>query len=247
MPRKARTMSSTGIYHIILRGVNHRVIFEEESDYKLFIDVLKFYQETCKYDVYAYCVMSNHVHLLMHFPNRNISETMKKIEDKFSWWYNKKYDRSGHLFQERFKSEPVEDEKYLATVFRYIHQNPIKAGIEERIGNYKWSSYFEYKSRNFFVVNPQTMIGLFGNYGEMMEFVSTANEDVCMEYMSDKKSDEDVVNIIKRKMGWNQVNEIYSLDFAEQKKIITFLKSQKISQRQICRVTGFSRNYLIKL
>ena len=112
------------------------------------------------------------------------------------WWYNKKYDRSGHLFQERFKSEPVEDEKYLATVFRYIHQNPIKAGIEDRIGNYKWSSYFEYKSRNFFVVNPKTMIGLFGNYGEMMEFVSVANEDVCMEYMSDKKSDEDVVNII---------------------------------------------------
>lgn len=132
MPRKARKKSSLCIDHVILRGVNQQIIFEDEYDYQQFIDILRYYKDEgkCSFKLYAYCLMDNHVHLLLEHTTVSLDEIMKRIEIKFVKWYNKRYRRIGHLFQERYKSEPVEDIEYLKIVFRYIHQNPLHAGIE---------------------------------------------------------------------------------------------------------------------
>lgn len=93
--------------------------------------------------------MDNHVHILIREGKEPLSKVMKRIGVSYVYWYNWKYERNGHLFQDRYKSEPVEDDKYLLTVIRYIHQNPLKAGIVDSIDQYQWSSHHEYtKSTN---------------------------------------------------------------------------------------------------
>ena len=144
MPRTAREKSESGIYHIMLRGINQQNIFEDEEDNKKFIDILERYKTEIDYKIYAYCLMGNHVHLLVKEGKEELSNTMKRIGTAYVYWYNWQYGRKGHLFQDRYKSEAVENDRYFLTVLRYIHQNPIKAGLVKDIETYEWSSYKEY-------------------------------------------------------------------------------------------------------
>lgn len=148
MPRQARKRSKTGIYHIMVRGINRQIIFEDDEDYLKFLDTIQKNKVKCKFDIYGYCLMGNHAHLLLREREETVSMVMQRLCSSFVYWYNWKYDRFGHLFQERYKSEVVEDEIYLLTVLRYIHQNPIKAGITNTLEGYRWSSYHEYISKN---------------------------------------------------------------------------------------------------
>ena len=140
MPRSARIMSRTGYMHVIERGIGKQVLFESADDFKFYLDRLKKYCLETGVKVCCYCLMNNHVHLLLHGDLNSLSLTMKKIGVSYSWYYNKKYSHVGHLFQDRYISEPVENEVYFLTVFRYILQNPQKAGIC-RTSKYSWSSY----------------------------------------------------------------------------------------------------------
>jgi REP element-mobilizing transposase RayT len=92
--------------------------------------------------------MSNHIHLLIKEGKEDLGIVFRRIGSKFVYWYNWKYKRSGHLFQDRYKSEVVENDKYFLTVLRYIHQNPVKAGIVGSMIKYPWSSYNEYFGKN---------------------------------------------------------------------------------------------------
>ena len=151
MPRAAREKSQSETYHIMLRGINQQQIFEDEEDYQKFIEIIKNYQAICEYKIFAYCLMGNHVHLLMEFKKEPIEQAFKRIGSKYVYWYNVKYQRKGHLFQDRFKSEPVDDDPYFLTVIRYIHQNPVKAGLCKKVEEYKYSSYGEYLNGSKFI------------------------------------------------------------------------------------------------
>ncbi len=96
----------------------------------------------CTY--YAYCLMSNHFHLLIREREESVGETVKRIASSYVYYYNRKYGRDGHLFKERFKSEPVNDMAYFTVLLRYIHQNPVKAGIVEKVKDYEYSSWGEF-------------------------------------------------------------------------------------------------------
>ena len=145
--RLARQISESGLYHIVFRGVNKQSIFEEESDYVKMEDILYELKSEMKFEIYVYCFMSNHVHILLKEENMgDISLIMKRLLTKYARWYNIKYKRSGALIANRYKSQPVEVDEYFLNVVRYIHQNPIKAGMVEQIGDYRWSSYNEYAS-----------------------------------------------------------------------------------------------------
>jgi REP element-mobilizing transposase RayT len=154
MARLARRQSGTGIYHVMLRGINRQNIFEDEEDYLRLLGCLRALcirhddngmplPELCT--IYAYCLMSNHVHLLIQEKEESIGETIKRLGDSYARYYNKKYYRNGHLFQDRFKSEPVNDNAYFFTLLQYIHQNPVAAGITTDVTSYQWSSWGEYE------------------------------------------------------------------------------------------------------
>ncbi|TLS38639.1 transposase [Pseudalkalibacillus caeni] len=116
MPRKARRKSSTGIYHVILRGINKQTIFEEDEDKRKFLETLKKYKRISQFELYSYCLMDNHVHLLIKESEETVSKALKRISSSYVYWYNMKYERIGHLFQERFKSETVETRAYFLTL-----------------------------------------------------------------------------------------------------------------------------------
>ena len=126
MPRQARKRSEIGIYHVIIRGINKQNIFEDEEDRQKFIEKLGYYKTTSGYMVYGYCLMDNHIHLLLGEGKEIIGKAIQRISSSYVRWYNQKYDRCGHLFQERFKSETVQDEAYFLTVLRYIHKIRLK-------------------------------------------------------------------------------------------------------------------------
>lgn len=128
----------------MLRGVNRQTIFEEEEDRIIFLEILKKYKNISKYQLYSYCLMDNHVHLLLKELEEPLSVTIKRISSSYVYWYNHKYNRSGHLYQERYKSEPVENDAYFLTVLRYIHQNPLKAGLANSVWDSEWTSIQEY-------------------------------------------------------------------------------------------------------
>jgi REP element-mobilizing transposase RayT len=144
MPRGAREKSSSGIYHIMLRGINKQVIFNDEEDFSRFIYYLGRYKKESDYKIYSYCLMNNHIHLILKVNSIDLESILKRIAGSYAQWYNRKYSRVGHLFQDRFKSKAIEDERYLFAAMRYIHMNPIKDNISKSMENYVWSSYSDY-------------------------------------------------------------------------------------------------------
>ncbi|MFA1822252.1 transposase, partial [Virgibacillus oceani] len=147
MPRGPRKKSHSGIYHIMLRGINRQTIFEDDEDKTRFLETLKKYKAISKYQIYSFCLMDNHIHLLLKETEESLSEIIKRISSSYVYWYNMKYGRSGHLFQERFKSENEESTTFFLTVLRYIHQNPVKAGLVRNVFESRWTSVNEYIHR----------------------------------------------------------------------------------------------------
>ncbi len=164
MPRKARKLSSTNIYHVMIRGNRKQDIFLEDEDRFRFIKILKKVKQKEEYELFAYCLMNNHVHLLIKEKNEQLSQIMKRINVSYVAYFNQKYRQIGHLFQGRFKSEPIEDETYLLAVLSYIHNNPLNAFIVKNLEEYTWSSYCLYTeklSHQDFLVERENILSLF--------------------------------------------------------------------------------------
>ncbi len=128
----------------MIRGNAKKDIFLDDEDKTRFIEILSEKNKERKFVIYAYCLTGNHVHLLINEGSDEIGTIMKRINISYVYYFNKKYVRTGHLFQDRFKSEGIENDAYLLAAVRYIHNNPVKAGIVKNIEEYKWSSYSIY-------------------------------------------------------------------------------------------------------
>lgn len=141
MPRKQRIKSNSGFYHIMLRGNERKNIFKSDEDKLRFMETIREKKDKDRFCLHAFCLMDNHVHLMLSEGTEDISTVIKRITVSYVYYFNKKYKRVGHLFQDRFKSEAVENDRYILALARYIHQNPVKAGLVEKVSDYKWSSY----------------------------------------------------------------------------------------------------------
>lgn len=245
MSRKAREKSSTGIYHVMLRGINKQIIFEENEDYEKFIGVIEEYKEVCGYEIYAFCLMSNHIHLLIKEGKEELGIVFRRIGSKFVYWYNLKYRRSGHLFQDRFKSEVVEDDKYFLSALRYIHQNPIKAGIVDNITNYPWSSYKEYFGEKG-ICETEFALSQFSDDGKKAmelfeEFNYFENDDKHLEYERQIRiNDEEAKKIIFEVAEVKDTKQIQGFEKERRNRVIRELKNKGLSIRQVERLTGIS-------
>ncbi len=144
MGRVQREYSQTGYYHIMLRGNERKDIFRDDEDRERFLDTLVKKKKQTGFKLYAYCLMNNHIHLLINDEKREISIIMKGMATGYAMFFNHKYLRVGHVFQDRFKSEPIENDPYLLAAIRYIHANPVKAGLVKKPEQYIWSSYRSY-------------------------------------------------------------------------------------------------------
>ena len=142
MPRQARIGLPAQIYHVTNRGNNRDWVFREGEDFRRYIDILARYKSKGEFLLYHWVLMNNHVHLLMSIPaSGSLARTMHGINLAYTVWFNRKYKRVGHLWQGRFKSFPVEEDRYLLECGRYIERNPVRAGLVENPGDYPWSSF----------------------------------------------------------------------------------------------------------
>lgn len=153
MPRHPRHPSQTGIYHVMLRGINHQDIFKKKDDFRKFIRILHDMvspKEGSKHasrrqcSILAYCLIPDCAHLLIKEGVNSISEVVKKTALRYAIYYNSNYNHTGRLFQDRFKSESVNDEIHFLTLLSYIHQLPVAAKLCHHVEDYDWSSWREY-------------------------------------------------------------------------------------------------------
>ena len=245
MARKARQKSSTGIYHVIIRGIGKQILFEEDQDRQYFLNLLKKYKSEQQISLYCYCLMENHVHLLVHDKEDCLDMFMKKVEGSYAFYYNQKYERSGSLFQGRYKSEPVENDAYFKTVIRYILKNPEKALIC-KAETYVWSSCAEYKGEKTSITDTDYVIHHFGSRQKLLLFLKEENDDKCLEITPPAMTDTRAQKIIREVLSVNSGTALQAYGRAERDEAIRALKSMGLSVRQIERLTGINRGIVLK-
>lgn len=254
MARKARKHSTTGIYHVMLRGINRQDLFHEEADYLFFMGRLRMLTHPknknnepvsplC--DIYAYCLMTNHVHIMLAPRNVELSEVIKPLAISYARFYNTKYFRCGYLFQDRFKSEPVDDFNYAVTLFRYIHQNPVKAGIVESVEDYPWSSWHEYVPNKGCVNAISETSFMLEQIGmdDLCRLVRESVDDNCSSMEKDTSpSDLEVTEMLLKECHGIPIVSISSLPKQERDRILFSVLQKGAGIRQLSKLSavGFS-------
>lgn len=212
MSRQLRTFSHTGVYHIIIKGIDNQDIFYDDNDRVFFKKQLKEIKHIFKIQFYAYCLMSNHVHLVLRISNDFLSKGMQSLSIRYAHYFNKKYNRVGPFLQKRFNSKSIENERYLIAVCRYVHRNPEKAGFS-KTEDYKWSSYNEYINKPDLIDTGILLHYLNNNIDEFINYTITTiynqfsdfNEiDNFKDYeIVEKLTDQEVCELIMQKFNLN--------------------------------------------
>ena len=249
MPRKARQPSRTGIYHIMMRGVNRQRIFHDDQDRAFFLSAIKKSKAADQFRLHAFCLMPNHVHLLLEQAEEPLETVFKRIGVSYANWYNRKYERVGHLFQDRFRSENVETEQYYMTVLRYILQNPVKAGMVSEPGMYRWSSYLAYENGTGAITDTQYAVDVFGSREQLIGFVREKSEDSAMDESAfDRKLRYDLEQETMRRITHCQsASEFQKLDRSTQKEYVLELHQANLTGGQISVFTGMPKTTVYRL
>ena len=248
MPRIARKKSISNIYHVMIRGINRQNIFEEDEDRFCFMKILDRCKEISGFRLYAFALMSNHIHLLIEPSCEALNIALTRLETRYAMWFNRKYQRTGYLFQNRFRSEAVETEQYFMTVLRYILQNPMKAGLESRPGSYRWSSYLAYEKGKGAVTDTQYALDLFGSRETMMEYLVRDNDDSAMDEqdfdrrLREEQAREKMLQITK----CASAAAFQQLDCSLRKKYAAQMYLSGLSLGQISRFTGMAKTSVFK-
>lgn len=248
MARKPRKESSLKIYHVVLRGNNKQTIFFDDNDRLFFINRVLKYSDQLDIHLYSYCLMENHVHILLGNAAKSaLSLFVQKLANSYVYYFNHKYDCCGHLFQGRFKSEPIEDEIYLKNVLRYILNNPAKANIC-KMRDYKWSTYKELTNLSLTTkIRRDFVLSMFDSLKTLKQFLLLPDENIYMDYENKPYiSDTKAKNIIQEIIDEKNVTVIRRLPQKELLILLNRLKDYKLSISQLSRITGISRQIIRK-
>jgi putative transposase len=165
MSKEPRLLLSKSYYHVTTRGNNRNVVFKEKEDYLYYLNLIKKYKKEHPFDIYHYCLMSNHTHFLIRIGNAfGFSVFMKKINLAYYYYFKKKYGWTGHLWQGRYNSQSVGKDEYFLQCGKYIELNPVRANIVKDPGDYSYSSYNYYaKGKEDEIVTEDFFYENFGN------------------------------------------------------------------------------------
>ncbi|VBB06622.1 Hypothetical protein LUCI_1858 [Lucifera butyrica] len=152
MARKPRVHYEGAVYHVIARGNNRASVFGTDEEKQKYLEIISNYKERYGFQLYAYVVMDNHVHLLLQVGRIPLAKIMQGVQQRYTQYYNWRQKHSGHVFEQRYKAFLCEKESYLITLICYIHQNPVRANIQGGI-DYRWSSHHSYVKKANGLVN----------------------------------------------------------------------------------------------
>ncbi len=248
MPIQQRDKSNTGYNHIMIRGNARKDIFMDGQDKMYFIEILKTKKENNRYGLIAFCIMDNHAHLLLQEREEYIANIMKRINVSYVFYFNKKYKKTGHLFQDRYRSEKIEDDSYLLMATRYIHKNPVKAGIVKRVEKYKWSSYKAYIEEDTVLakaIDKELVLGIFSEEKkeereEFIKFTKMKEEDKFIEI--DEKA-----NQMEESQAIKLWNELAKSEESLEEKLKKFKEKTNLPLRKLAEITGINKDKINKI
>lgn len=256
MARRAREKSESGIYHVILRGTNRQEIFHDDKDCRRFLETLAKYKKLTGIKIYGWCLMGNHIHLLFGEGNEEISVSMKRVGVSYVSYYNWKYDTVGHLFQDRFRSEMVNGDMYLMAIIRYIHQNPVKAGLVRKPVDWQWSSCIGYYGGEIYpadLLDSELILSMFSGEGvhamtEFRKFNEVANVDSYLDNEATRKLTDDQARAeITKIISISEMTQIKNFPRLQRDEILAKIKDiEGLTQRQAARILGVSTTMICK-
>lgn len=240
----------------MLRGNDRQNLFIDEEDKNKIIQTVAEKKGNNAFYIYAYCVMDNHVHFVLKEGKEEISLIMKRIATTYANYFNKKYRRIGHVFQDRYKSENIEDESYLFSVIRYVHQNPLKAGVCS-VEEYKWSSYKDYIRIKPELADVDDILLMISNNKDtaIREFVSFSHKSAT-DLFIDVKEEKEINRTNARKYINDYLNtrnmgseELKKADKKQERDelIRLLLDKSNLSRREIAAVLGLNRELVRKI
>lgn len=259
MPRDRRSVSASGLYHVMMRGNGKQLLFEDDSDRTGFLRRM-----TCVFteegvSVLSWCLMDNHVHILVEDPSEGLSVALHRLGTSYARYFNAKTGHVGHVFQDRFLSSPIEDEAYLLEAVRYIHRNPTEAGIC-RPDEYIWSSYRElvpYDALGLewasFPVTPplcvsdrDRVLSLFDSAKQLAEFIDTVPVRPYRLRAGKRIPDDEMVaiaaEVVRECFGSSaSASKIKAMPLEQRGTCLQALQDRGFSVRQIIRITGMGR------
>ena len=246
MPRGPRKRSDSGIYHVMLRGTNKQRIFHDDNDYMTFLEGLRKYKDLCGFQLFAYCLMPNHLHLLLREGKESepIDKIMRRLGTWYVYRYNRRYERSGPLFEGRYKSEAVADDSYFLAVLRYIHRNPVKAAIAPSPAQYLFSSYASYMGEEAdSLTDTQALLALVPK-GEIEAWHEQDDKADCLEMAQHSGrlsiSDEKALHVMKKASGASNLETFLFLPDKRRVSTLQRMRKAGASLNQIVRLTGTS-------
>lgn len=245
MAREPRNISATGIYHVMLRGADRRIIFSDDQDCAYFLKALSRAKDKSDFLLYSYCLMGNHVHLLLREKDEPVELIFKRLGVSYVHYYNKKYELHGHLFQDRFRSEAVETEAYFLDCLRYICQNPVKAGLSRTPSEYAWlgcSGIFG-KKQILDEIGPLSAL----SRKQLLAFVSVpCNADHLDDSGPKRLTDSEAIQRIRKVCGCKNVHDLGGWEKRRRNNAIVNARRAGISIRQLSRLTAISKNAIVK-
>lgn len=241
MARQARKISSTGYYHVIMRGNNKTKIFQDNKDKNYFMTCLQKVVEEELIEITAWCLMDNHVHLVVKADAHDLTTAFKRINIKYAMHYNWTYGTVGHVFQDRFASEAVESDAYLLMVVRYVHNNPVKAKMVEKPWDYRWSSYKMYQGSNLSEPMALVMTHFKDNWRSFEAFHKEEDHQEYLEIKEDRDAfrRENAQNIIqeyRRKYGLIEGKEVFKNRDIRGEMVVKLVKESGMSLRSISKL-----------
>lgn len=173
MARPLRIEYPGAYYHVMNRGLSRREVFLNNQDRERFLDLLGETVRLWRVEIYAYCLMGNHYHLLVQTLHAGLSRAMRHLDGLYTQGFNRAHHREGPLFRGRYKAILIDAEEYFLSVLRYIHQNPVTAGVVSDIDRYRWSSHVGYlhKGQRPFWLNTDSVLVRFAGVGQYREFM----------------------------------------------------------------------------
>ncbi|WP_425448911.1 transposase [Dethiothermospora halolimnae] len=266
MPRIPRQKSPESIYHVMIKSIKEVDLFVDDEDRMKYLSLLKKYKDKYQFKIYAYCLLDTHGHLMIDCNGADISRIMHSINFSYAIYYNKKYERRGHLFMDRFKSKIVDTEEYLIVLSAYIHNNAKDIyGYENKLDKYEFSSLKEYinKTNTFGILDPFFLTDIIGlgreenlsKYITLVKKTDSEDKNLDMEFINEGTEYKSYRRIIPReyepekviefvsnylKVDKEKVRVKYKREFTPFRAISCFLLSCycDISQKKICYYIG---------
>ncbi len=246
MPRTARAQSESGYYHIVSRGVGKRLLFEDDLDREFFVELAR--KLTARYPIklISWVLMDNHYHILCNADLGDLKRFMSSLNTSYSQHFNGTHGHVGHVFQGRYSSFAIDDDSYLLDVIRYIHLNPLGAGISD-LESYPWSSYSQYLG-NSGICNLDEVREILGSVEEIKKLhdASSADELVSLNKYRERLSDTEALALAKLRFGSDFSDRITCMERHDRDEMICRLYDLGLSEPQIVRLTGLGRGVVYR-